>query len=334
MAMARDTAVDGPGEADPLRPPGHPALPEGGAEVELIRGHELLNWRRRMLAVEGRTPPRASDLDWLLDLAGGLRYADRQAVWLHPDRPVQLARPLAAITNLWQHHRATDQPLQYLVGRCPWHDLELAVGPGVLIPRQETELLVELALGLVSPRPREIPFCWADLGTGSGALAIALARALPGSTGLAVEASAQALAYGALNLQTWCPAQGAEPSVRLLQGDWWQALEPWWGRLQLVVSNPPYIPSAVCAELDPVVRDHEPLQALDGGADGLAAIRAIVAGAPRALAPEGVLLLEHHHDQSAAAMELLTGSGFSEVQAHRDLEGINRFVSGRWRDHP
>ena len=332
MAIAHDTAEEGPGKADPRNPHGPPARPEGGAGVELIRGHALLNWRRRMLAVEGRTPPRASDLDWLLDLAGGLRFSQRQAVWLHPDQLVQLQRPLAAIAEIWQLHRLTDQPLQYLVGRCPWHDLELAVGPGVLIPRQETELLVELALGLVSPTPQESPFCWADLGTGSGALAIALARALPGSTGLAVEASPQALAYGALNLQTWCPAQGEEPAVRLLQGDWWHALEPWWGHLQLVVSNPPYIPSAICAELDPVVRDHEPLQALDGGPDGLAAIRAIVAGAPRALAPQGVLLLEHHHDQSAAAVELLRSSGLSDVQTHPDLEGINRFVSGRWRD--
>jgi release factor glutamine methyltransferase len=333
MAMAQDTAVDGSGEVDPS---GHQglALPDGGAGVTQIRGDALLDWRRRMLAVEGHTPSRASDLDWLLDLAGGLRHAQRQAVWLHPDRLVPLERPLDAITDLWRLHRATDQPLQYLVGRCPWHDLELTVGPGVLIPRQETERLVEVALGLVSQAPRERPLCWADLGTGSGALAIALARALPGSTGLAVEASPQALAYGVLNLQTWCPAQGSEPAVRLLQGDWWQALEPWWGRLQLVVSNPPYIPSAVCEALDPVVRDHEPLQALDGGPDGLAAIRAIVAGAPQALAPHGVLVLEHHHDQSDCVAELLRRSGFSDVQAHRDLEGINRFVSGRWRDRP
>jgi release factor glutamine methyltransferase len=119
------------------------------------------------------------------------------------------------------------------------------------------------------------------------------------------------------------------PGVRLRQGSWWQPIAPWWGRLQLVVSNPPYIPTALLAELDPVVRDHEPALALDGGADGLAAIRCIAAGAQAALAPGGVLLLEHHHDQSEAALALLAAAGLEDCHAHRDLEGVLRFASGR-----
>ncbi|MFM7315293.1 MAG: hypothetical protein ACKO0M_19395, partial [Cyanobium sp.] len=122
---------------------------------------------------------------------------------------------------------------------------------------------------------------------------------------------------------------GSPASVQLCQGHWWQAIEPWWGQLQLVVSNPPYIPSAVVSALDPVVRDHEPHLALDGGPDGLEAIRAIVAGAPGALAPGGLLLLEHHHDQSEAVLGLLTAAGLEDIRAHRDLEGGLRFASAR-----
>ncbi|MEI8250901.1 MAG: HemK/PrmC family methyltransferase [Synechococcus sp. ELA057] len=320
--------------------------------AEQLSGHELLGWRRRLLASEGRRPADPADLDWLLDLAGGLGGAERQALWLHPERPVQLQCSLTAIADLWRQYRASDQPLQYLLGRCPWRDLELTVGPGVLIPRQETELLVDLALQLLPAAQPGARLHWADLGTGSGALAIALARALPDSTGLAVEASEPALAIAACNLTRWVAgslvpaATGLQPAharaaqvsptppLQLLQGDWWQPLKPWWGRLQLVVSNPPYIPSAVCDGLDPVVRDHEPRQALDGGGDGLDSIRAIAAGAPLAMAPGGLLLLEHHHDQSGSVLELLRDSGFGDVQAHRDLEGVERFASGRWRVSP
>ena len=109
----------------------------------------------------------------------------------------------------------------------------------------------------------------------------------------------------------------------------WEPLRPWWGRLDLVLANPPYIPSSVLAGLDPVVRDHEPPLALDGGADGLTALRAVLAGAPLALAPGGRLLMEHHHDQSHEVVQLLHAAGLSDIRVHRDLEGIARFASAR-----
>lgn len=339
---------------------------------------ELLAWRRSMLSLEGGDSGSAADLDWLLDLAGGLSWPSLQALWLHPQRRVQLRCSLAELEELWRRHRLHAEPLQYLVGLCPWRDLELSVAPGVLIPRQETEQLVELALTLAPAAPAGRPLCWADLGTGSGCLAVALARALPQSVGLAVEASPEALrqagdnlrallAPGSLREDSWAAsppaipdagaasmaaaaaptcregaprldetAPGLEPAwllpgVRLRQGSWWQAIQPWWGRLDLVVSNPPYIPTAVLAALEPVVRDHEPALALDGGADGLDAIRRIAAGAEAALAPGGVLLLEHHHDQSEAVLTLLAAAGLEECRAHRDLEGVLRFASGRRR---
>jgi len=290
-----------------------------GAEIS---ASDLLAWRRALLADTGGG---SADLDWLLDLGGGLRWSELQSLHLHPDRRVRLAQPLGQLADLWRRHRRTAEPLQYLLGRCPWRDLELRVGPGVLIPRQETELLVELALELARPVAGGAGLIWADLGTGCGALAVALARALPAAQGLAVEASEAALGFAALNRA----AAGVEDCITLLRSDWWEALRPWWGKLDLVVANPPYIPSSVVEGLESVVRDHEPRCALDGGSDGLEALRTICAGALQALAPGGLLLLEHHHDQSRSVAQLLAKAGLEAVQAHRDLEGVRRFASGR-----
>lgn len=286
----------------------------------MVEGEALLAWRRRMLGLGGT----AAELDWLLDLAGGLRWRRLQDLHLRPERPVALEQPLARLEQLWRRHRVSAEPLQYLVGCCPWRDLELAVAPGVLIPRQETEQLVDLALELRPPRsPGALR--WADLGTGSGCVAVALALALPAERGFAVDTSAEALAQASANLAR-C---GLAERVSLLRSDWWDGLGAWWGHFDLVVSNPPYIPSGLLSSLEPVVRDHEPALALDGGPDGLEALRAIVARAPQALAPGGVLLLEHHHDQSAAVCELLVAAGLEGPRAHRDLEGVLRFASAR-----
>ena len=294
-----------------------PAISASAPAVEIAAASTLLEWRRRMLALPGIGSSGGPELDWLLDLAGGVGWPELQA--------------------LWRRHRATAEPLQYLVGVCPWRDLELQVGPGVLIPRQESELLVEVALSLAPVPPAAGLLTWADLGTGSGALALALARAFPTSRGLAVETCPRALRQAAANLEAPvapdAPSScgGAMAPVELLPGSWWEPLRPWWGGLHLVVSNPPYIPTALLAGLDPEVRDHEPTLALDGGADGLDAIRAILCGAPTALAPGGVLLLEHHHDQSEAVLSLMAAAGLVEGRSHPDLEGVLRFASA-WRE--
>jgi len=293
-------------------------MPALSADPQTLLGEELLTWRRGLLAQGGNS----ADLDWLLDMAGGLRWSRLQELHLHPRRRVRLHRSPASLEALWRRHRSEAVPLQYLVGLCPWRDLELSVAPGVLIPRQETEILVDLALERIPPvSPAALH--WADLGTGSGCLAVALARALPQAQGLAVDRSSSALAQAAANLHRLAPAA----AVRLVYSDWWSGLESWWGALHLVVANPPYIPTAVIAGLEPVVREHEPLLALDGGGDGMQAIRAIAAGAPRALAPGGMLLLEHHHDQSDAVLALLAEAGLQQISAHRDLEGVRRFAS-------
>ena len=283
-----------------------------------VTGTHLLAWRREQLAAGGESEA----LDWLLAMAAGLDWSTLQHLRIAPERSVSLPVSLDQLTVLWQRHLQFSEPLQYLLQRCSWRDLELVVAPGVLIPRPETELLVEMAQALRADRP---PTCWADLGTGSGCLAVALAGLWPTSEGLAVDCSDAALRQAARNLER-C---GRRSRVQLLQGSWWQPLHPWWGRLDLVVANPPYIPTAVWSSLEPVVRTHEPRLALDGGSDGLDALRLIVSGCRDALAPGGWLLLEHHHDQSRPVLDLLRGAGLEQVAAHPDLEGTLRFAVAR-----
>ena len=287
--------------------------------MERLTGEELLSWRRDLLRLGGE----GQALDWLLDMAAGLSPSAFQTLRLHPHRPIGLQISRDDLERLWREHLVSSAPLQYLVGRCSWRTFEMAVGPAVLIPRPETELLIDLATQLMAITGPTL--LWADLGTGSGCLAMALAEAWPTSQGLAVDLSEEALSQARINLHN----AGVGHRVRLVQGSWLEALQPWWGRLKLVVSNPPYIPSHQIDQLDPVVRDHEPRLALDGGHDGLSSIRTIAEAAPSALAPGGRLLLEHHHDQSDQVLSILDERGLVDCQFHLDLEGNKRFASAR-----
>ena len=287
-----------------------------------LSGSELQLWRREQLLGQ---QDQAAALDWLLELEAGLLWRELQASYLHPEAPVQLRCSLQRLEQIWQEHCQQQVPLQHLVGRCPWRDLELEVSPAVLIPRQETELLVELAMGCFDACAG--PQHWADLGTGSGCVALALARHWPSSCGWAVDCSGEALAVAQRNAAALGLHHGA--AVHWREGLWWQPLQPVAGQLDLVVSNPPYIPSSVVDGLEPVVRDHEPRLALDGGSDGLDALRLIIEAAPQMLAPGGWLVLEHHHDQAAAVAELLAAAGLQERRHQRDLEGQLRFAVAR-----
>lgn len=211
--------------------------------------------------------------------------------------------------------RAAGEPVAYLRGLKEFWSLTLEVGPAVLIPRPETELLVEWALEcLDAGRGAAL----ADLGTGSGALAIALAKERPRARVTATDRSASALDVARRNAQH----HGAR--IEFVEGDWWAPLAG--RRFDLVVANPPYL-----AEHDPHLADlaFEPAAALTAGADGLAALRAIVDGSAGHLAPGGWLLLEHGMGQGAAVRERLARAGFAEVQTRRDLAGLERATGGR-----
>jgi len=207
--------------------------------------------------------------------------------------------------------RKAGQPIAYIVGRKEFYGLELAVSPAVLIPRPETELLVELAL------QREF-WSLADLGTGSGAIALAVKRQRPRARVVAVEASAAALEVAKRN------AVRCSLDIELRHGRWFEPLAG--ERFDLVVANPPYVAAA-----DPhlAALRFEPQSALVGGADGLDAIRDIARGAPAHLAPQGWLLVEHGMDQDGAVRALLHAAGLEDIGTWPDLAGRPRVSGGR-----
>ena len=216
--------------------------------------------------------------------------------------------------------RAAGQPVAFLTGHQGFWSLDLAVSPDTLIPRPETERLVELALERL---PHHAGVRIADLGTGSGAIALALASERPHAQVVATDASASALAIARGNA-----AAHAIGNVEFREGDWLAPLAT--ERFDLIASNPPYI-----ADGDPHLAQgdlrFEPAMALACGADGLDAIRRIVAGAPALLLPDGWLLLEHGWDQGGAVRALLVDAGFVDVATERDLEGRDRVSIGRRR---
>ena len=237
--------------------------------------------------------------------------------WLIAHREDAVAPALAGQFRCCVSRRAAGEPVAYIVGHRGFHALDLAVTPDVLIPRPETELLVELALRHI-PQSEKIDI--ADLGTGSGAIALSIATARKQVRVLATDASATALDVARGNAQRL-----GLRNVEFAQGDWYAALAT--RRFNLIVSNPPYI-----AESDPHLGHSdlrfEPHAALASGADGLDAIRIIVRDAPTHLESGGWLLLEHGFDQGAAVRSLFEESGFVEISTARDLEGRERASGG------
>ncbi len=237
--------------------------------------------------------------------------------WLIAHREDAVAPALAGQFRCCVSRRAAGEPVAYIVGHRGFHALDLAVTPDVLIPRPETELLVELALRHI-PQSEKVDI--ADLGTGSGAIALSIATARKQVRVLATDASATALDVARGNAQRL-----GLRNVEFAQGDWYAALAT--RRFNLIVSNPPYI-----AESDPHLGHSdlrfEPHAALASGADGLDAIRIIVRDAPTHLESGGWLLLEHGFDQGAAVRSLFEESGFVEISTARDLEGRERASGG------
>ena len=217
--------------------------------------------------------------------------------------------------------RAAGEPVAYILGRKDFWTLELSVGPAVLVPRPETELLVERAL-LLDPGAEASAV---DLGTGSGAIALALARARPSWRIVATDISAAALAVARANA-----AALDLKRVEIIQGDWLACLSA--RRFQLILSNPPYVAADDPALGQPELM-REPRLALVAPEDGLAALRAILQAAPEHLEPGGWLLLEHGATQAAAVAGALVARGFAQVRSHRDLAGRERMTEGQWPTH-
>lgn len=260
----------------------------------------------------------------------GLDRLDAQLLLLHAlGRPLQdrawllthdneaLSAPLLATFEACVERRALGEPLAYITGHKEFYGLDLQVNASVLVPRPDTETLVEWALELLQDSPRASVL---DLGTGSGAIALALKSARPDLQVSALDSCAGALTVARAN------AAQHQLAVQFEQGSW---LDDVAGQYHAIVSNPPYIADGD-HHLDAL--RHEPPSALTSGADGLHDIRQIVSRAPPHLHPGGWLLLEHGHDQAATVRELLAQTGLTDVQSRRDLSGIERCSGAKLRD--
>jgi release factor glutamine methyltransferase len=241
----------------------------------------------------------------------------RDRAWLAAHPEDTLTREHADAYFALARRRREGEPVAYLTGVREFWGLPLRVSPAVLIPRPETETLVEAALVRLS-RDRDLQLL--DLGTGSGAIALALAHERPRARVLAVDLSLQALAVAQANAQ-----QLGIANCAFERSDWYAAVPD--RRYDLIAANPPYIGGA-----DPHLAEgdlrHEPVAALTPGDDGLAALRTIIAGAPARLAAGGHLVVEHGYDQAAAVRGLFEAAGFASVRSYRDLAGIERVVAG------
>ncbi len=246
---------------------------------------------------------------------------DRPAAWLfaHDDHVLD-EDAMLAFASLTAR-RAGGEPVAYLAGRREFFGRDFEVSPDVLIPRPETELLVDLVVaGPGADAPTTGPFRVLDLGTGSGCIAVTLALECRHAEVVAVDASPAALAVARRN------AERLGARLELVQSDWFSALDG--ERFDVVVTNPPYV-AAGDRHLGEGDLRFEPASALASGSDGLEAIRRIVAAAPAHLRPGGWLWLEHGYDQASAVRRLLDDAGFTEIAQHRDLAGIVRASGGR-----
>jgi release factor glutamine methyltransferase len=263
--------------------------------------------------------PDSDDASNHLDAEVLLAHAlsmSRTQLRMHPENVPshERARRYAELVN----RRAAGEPVAYILGYRDFWTLRLAVNPEVLIPRPETELLVERALALGPSGPARI----ADLGTGSGAIALALASERPEWTVLATDIS-----DGALRTAQGNATMHGLGRIELLKGRWFDPLAS--RRFDLIVSNPPYVAEADRA-LQAAALRHEPRIALAAGPDGLSALREIVHSAPHYLERRGWLLLEHGFDQAAAIARELVVRGFGHVRSHRDLAGHERVIEAQW----
>ncbi len=288
-----------------------------------ISGQKLAVWRTkaRQDAIALKISP--DEVDWLLQMWTDVDKLSLRLGSFESRSQIAIPQPWSILNELWQTRLEDKCPIQYVAGFSPWRDFVLKVSPAVLIPRPETELIIDWLY-----QEKEINFKlgqgnWVDLGTGSGAIALGLARCFPQARIFAVDTSLEALAISQENAQNY----GLSDRIAFFHGSWWTPLAHLTGKIQGMISNPPYIPSSMIPTLQPEVAQHEPHLALDGGEDGLVIVRHLVETAPDYLVSGGLWLVEIMAGQAPLVAELLENQGqYQRIQILKDLAGIERFV--------
>jgi release factor glutamine methyltransferase len=282
---------------------------------------EFLCWKKKQLSKGGDQQSFAV----LLDCIGGITTSDLKLISINPEGNLHLQRDLEFLESLWEDHLFKSCPIQYLCGITFWRDLKLKVTNKVLIPRPETELIVDIVFNIFRKKSEKLFF--AELGTGSGAISIALALAYPLSEGVATDIDQDALEIATKNYIN----SSEQSNLKFYCGNWWSPLESFKGKLDLAISNPPYIPRDTYEKLPKEVKNFEPKVALLGGEDGLKHIKEIIQKAPIFLKKRGWLILENHFDQSEKVKQLLLKNKFTSIEIVKDLSGIGRFTIGRYK---
>jgi len=286
-----------------------------------ISVEEFLFWKKKQLSKGGDQ----QSFEVLLDCIGGISTSDLNLKILNPKGNLYLKKNLEFLESVWDDHLLNSCPIQYLCGITFWRDLKLKVTNKVLIPRPETELIVDIVFNIFQKKSEKLFF--AELGTGSGAISIALALAYPFSQGLATDVDQDALKIATKNYIN----SSNQSNLKFYCGNWWSPLESCKGKLDLAISNPPYIPRDTYEKLPKEVKNYEPKVALLGGEDGLKHIRQIIQKAPLFLKRNGWLILENHFDQSEKVKQLLIKNKFTSIEIVKDLSGIGRFTIGRYK---
>ena len=280
---------------------------------------EFALWKKKQLLKGGDN----KSLSLLIDLLGGLSNEEYININLKSEKEIKLKKNLDLLEYFWENHLNTSSPIQYLSGISYWRNLKLEVSNKVLIPRPETELIIEIISEIFKKKKEKITFV--DLGTGSGAISIALALANPNWNGIATDIDKNAIRIASRNFAK----NSNQANLKFYDGNWWDPLKNFKGQIDLAVANPPYIPEDTYINLPIEVKNFEPKKALIGGKDGLDHIKEIVKHAPSYLKDKGWLLIENHFDQGNRVKQLFIENRFTSVKLLKDYSGIKRFTIGR-----
>ena len=282
---------------------------------------DFFDWKKKQLSKGGDL----QSFRFLIDSLGGLKTSDLNLLKMNHEASIYLEKNLEFLESVWENHLSNSTPIQYLCGISFWRDLKLKITDKVLIPRPETELIVDLVFKIFGKKSQKLFF--AELGTGSGAISIALALAYPSWEGVATDIDKDVLEIANKNFLNSCK----QTNLKFYCGYWWKPLSSFKGKLDLAISNPPYIPRVTYEKLPKEVKNFEPKIALLGGEDGLKHIREIIQKAPLYLKEKGWLILENHFDQGRIVKQLFIENKFKSVEIVNDFSGVGRFTIGRYK---
>ena len=282
---------------------------------------EFLLWKKKQLTKGGDH----QSLAFLLDCLGVISNSNPNLLSIKDNESLFLNINLESVESIWDDHLISSSPIQYLCETAYWRNLKLKVNDKVLIPRPETELIVDIIFKIFGNKSQKLTF--AELGTGSGAISIALALAYPMWEGIATDIDQDVLEIAIENFLN----SSEQSNLKFYCGHWWTPFERFKGKLDLAISNPPYIPKETYEKLPKEVKNFEPKIALLGGEDGLKHISEIVQKAPLFLKEKGWLVLENHFDQGEQVKQLLIKNKFQSVEILNDFSGVGRFTIGRYK---